>query len=121
MIAWMWFAGCAEYEVELLPLAATPAPVEIASGEVRLPAGILATVTANGLRNGEVVADADIALVSGDDGVLIVEVVADADATFALGGYAPGATEILPEVDGHDAAPITVIVTEPVSPDQPSR
>lgn len=103
--------GCHEYTVELSQVGVTPLPVALGA-TVELPVGLVVTVLPSGHRNGEPLdADVSISLASSDASVLSVAPVAEAVGQWGLVGASVGQVWLEPEVDGHNAVPIEVIVT----------
>jgi hypothetical protein len=111
----MLAASCAEYTVSLEQESEAPLPVTL-SWAVDMPVGIVVTARAHPFRNGgELPSDTDVDFVVEDPSVLVLApVVDDTDAAdvWALSGVAPGTTTVWPTVSGHEATPISVIVTE---------
>lgn len=108
--SWLLTAACHEYTVTLEQASPTPLAV-VLDREVQMPAGILVRVTPRAERDGQPLSDVRIDLAAEDWGVLDTAPVAGGD-DWALMAVDAGWTRIQPWVDGYEAAPIEVVVTE---------
>ncbi|MEZ4235234.1 MAG: hypothetical protein R3F59_03530 [Myxococcota bacterium] len=116
-------AGCTpQYEVLLSVASEPPLPVSISTDGIEIPEGIAAAVTAYPYKDGEPLGDdteIDFVVEGIDVDVVDVTPVSGAfagaeDADFVVVGVSLGEAELVPLVDDHAAAPISVrVVPQP--------